>query len=83
LEEAATAGQQLDRESHTGQVQAPENIADRLGIEPGAGVSDTEYVIRMDGVPVTWSYAYEPLAFDRWHRNRVVGRRAVRPPRHH
>lgn len=62
VEEAATAGQELDRENHTSQVQASDSVSDRLGIEPGAGVSDSEYLIRMDGVPVTWSHAYEPLA---------------------
>ncbi|GAA2559664.1 GntR family transcriptional regulator [Pseudonocardia hydrocarbonoxydans] len=61
VDEAASAGQTSDRVTSTSQIQAPDDVAERLGIEPGAQVSDTEYLISMDSVPVTWSHAYEPL----------------------
>jgi GntR family transcriptional regulator len=60
-EETNRAGQHLDKEHRTVQAQADENIAVRLAIEPGSGISDTEYFFRADGVPVTWSHAWEPL----------------------
>lgn len=59
--ESNTAGQHLEKQHNTVQTQAPEVIAGRLQIEPGDGVSETEYFFRADGVPVTWSHAWEPL----------------------
>lgn len=61
VEEATAAGQDPDIASSTSHIRAPDHIAERLGIDPGDMVSDTEYLIRMDGIPVTSSHAYEPL----------------------
>lgn len=60
-EETNQAGQHLEKEHTTVQTQADEETAARLGIEPGEGVSDTEYFLRADGIPITWSHAFEPL----------------------
>jgi GntR family transcriptional regulator len=60
-EESNRAGQHLEKEHRTVQTQASDNIANRLDIEPGAGVSETEYFLRANGMPVTWSHAWEPL----------------------
>lgn len=59
--EANTAGQHLDKEHNSVQTQASEDVAQRLAISPGDGVCETEYFFRADGVPVTWSHAWEPL----------------------
>ncbi|GLZ43716.1 GntR family transcriptional regulator [Actinokineospora sp. NBRC 105648] len=59
--EAATARQKLEKTANTVQTQATEDIAERLGIEPGDAVSETTYFFRADGVPVTSSQAWEPL----------------------
>jgi GntR family transcriptional regulator len=60
-EESQRAGQHLEKHHRTVQTQAAETVAERLQVEPGAGVSETEYFFRADGVPVTWSTAWEPL----------------------
>lgn len=59
--EANTAAQHIERDYNTVQTQASEDVAQRLGIEPGEGVSSTEYFFKADGIPVTWSTAWEPL----------------------
>ncbi|GAB3916168.1 GntR family transcriptional regulator [Kibdelosporangium lantanae] len=65
VEEAAAARQALTKDARTVQIQAPEDVAERLGIAPGDPVSDTEYLFTMAGLPVTWSHAYEPLTITR------------------
>ena len=61
VEEASDAGKELNVERAASQIRAPEDLAERLGIETGDRVSDSEYLVTMDGAPVTWSHAYEPL----------------------
>ncbi|MGH8887085.1 MAG: GntR family transcriptional regulator [Egibacteraceae bacterium] len=62
VQEAERAGQSLDVQHETTRLNAPEHVAERLGIEPGDPVTQTSYSIRMGGQPVSISLAWEPLA---------------------
>ncbi|MFF8940609.1 GntR family transcriptional regulator [Streptomyces paradoxus] len=61
-QEAERAGEEslVSRQSH--ETRAPFEVAERLGIETGDPVSETHYRIAMDGVQVSMSVSWEPLA---------------------
>lgn len=61
VEEAARAGVEVEVEHATAQVPAVDHVADTLGIAVGAAVSQTDYLVRMGGVPVSMSCTWEPL----------------------
>ena len=61
-QEAERASMELDVEHSTEHVEAPAEVAERLGIEEGAPVTETSYKINMAGQPVSVSVAWEPLA---------------------
>lgn len=63
--EAERANRPLDLDRTVTERQAPEGIAERLGIDPGAPVTLTDYAIRMGGQPVSMSASWEPLALTR------------------
>ncbi|MET7303606.1 GntR family transcriptional regulator [Embleya sp. NPDC005575] len=65
VREAERAGKSLEVEHHTTEATASADVADRLGIAEGDPVSETRYAIRMGGVLVSTSYAWEPLAITR------------------
>jgi GntR family transcriptional regulator len=61
-QESARAGMELEVEHATEHVDAPAEVAERLGIDEGDPVSETSYSISMGGQPVSFSVAWEPLA---------------------
>lgn len=61
-QEAEQAGVELQAEHSTERVEAPAEVAERLGIEEGDPVTETFYKINMKGEPVSISLAWEPLA---------------------
>lgn len=61
-QEAEQAGMELEVEHSTERVEAPAEVAERLGIEEGDPVTETYYRISMKGEPVSISLAWEPLA---------------------
>jgi DNA-binding GntR family transcriptional regulator len=58
----ASAGRVGDWDSDSVLVEAPEDIADRLGIQPGDRVIRTDYLFRSDGAPAQVSTSWEPYA---------------------
>ena len=61
-QESARAGMELQVEHETERAEAPAEVAERLGIDEGAPVTETSYAISMGGEPVSFSVAWEPLA---------------------
>ncbi|MDL4817753.1 GntR family transcriptional regulator [Actinomadura opuntiae] len=61
-QEADRAGMELQMEHSTERAEAPAGVAERLGIDEGAPVTETSYFISMGGKPVSFSVAWEPLA---------------------
>ncbi|MEU0685203.1 GntR family transcriptional regulator [Streptomyces albogriseolus] len=61
-QEAERAGEEslVSRQSH--ETQAAFEVAERLAIETDDPVSETHYLIAMDGEPVSMSVSWEPLA---------------------
>lgn len=59
-------------ESHSGQIEASDSIAERLCIQPGDRVMCTKYLFRDAGEPMMLSTSWEPLA--------VTGRTPVMLP---
>lgn len=72
VQEAERAEQPLEVDRSVSETVAPEAIAERLGVEPQAGVTRTDYFIRMGGKPVSMSESWEPLA--------LTGTTTVRKP---
>jgi GntR family transcriptional regulator len=62
MTEADVAGVESSVTYDTAQVRAPEEVAERLRIEPGALVSRTNYQFYGDGEPVQISTQWEPIA---------------------
>lgn len=63
--DVAGSGQQASWEHDSGEIACPENVAARLGVEPGTAVMRTRYRYLADGVPVQLATSYEPLAVTR------------------
>lgn len=61
-QEAERAGMELQVDHSTERVEAPSEVAERLGIDEGDPVTETTYRISMEGEPVSISVAWEPLA---------------------
>ncbi|GAA4232552.1 GntR family transcriptional regulator [Actinomadura meridiana] len=61
-QEADRAAMELDIEHSTEHVDAPAEVAERLGIDEESPVTETTYKISMAGQPVSISVAWEPLA---------------------
>jgi GntR family transcriptional regulator len=62
VREAERAGRTPEVDYLSERIEAPLEIAERLGIEPGAPVIRTKYLIKMGGEPISRSSAYEPYA---------------------
>lgn len=62
MSEAEVAGVESHVTYDTAQVRAPDEIAERLRIEPGSPVSRTYYQFFADGEPVQVSTQWEPIA---------------------
>ncbi|MFG2294810.1 GntR family transcriptional regulator [Streptomyces sp. NPDC048603] len=71
-QEQAEAGARGTWDSSSERVEAPEEIAERLGIAPGDRVMRTRYVFRDAGEPMMLSTSWEPLS--------VTGRTPVMLP---
>ncbi|AXG80056.1 GntR family transcriptional regulator [Streptomyces paludis] len=71
-QEQSEAGARGTWESRSDQREAPPEIAERLGIEPGERVMRTRYVFRDGGEPMMLSTSWEPLT--------VTGRTPVMLP---
>jgi GntR family transcriptional regulator len=63
--EAERAGRDVDVQRSTATIAAPDEVAERLAIEPGDEVTQTSYFIRIGGQPVSTSLSWEPLALTR------------------
>lgn len=61
-QEAERSGMDMQVDYQTEHVEAPAEVAERLGIEEGDPVTETYYKITMDGEPVSISLAWEPLS---------------------
>lgn len=61
-QEADRASMELDVEHSTEHVEAPAEVAERLGIDEDAPVTETSYKISMAGQPVSVSVTWEPIA---------------------
>ena len=61
-QEQADAGVRGTWESSSEQAEAPDAVAERLGIEPGDRVMRTRYLFREAGEPMMLSTSWEPLA---------------------
>lgn len=61
-QESERAGMELQIDHATERAEAPAGVAERLGLDEGAPVSETSYAISMGGKPVSFSVAWEPLA---------------------
>ncbi|MEU5874682.1 GntR family transcriptional regulator [Glycomyces sp. NPDC047369] len=62
MREAERAGRAPEIDYRSERIEAPAEIAERLGIEDGGAVIRTRYLIKMDGEPVSMSAAYEPYS---------------------
>jgi GntR family transcriptional regulator len=60
--ESERANRNVDVQHVTRTVPAPDRVADRLGIEEGDMVTETDYLIKMGDQPVSMSQAWEPFA---------------------
>ena len=60
--DARIAGMDPDIEADSRVIQAPADVAERLGLEPAAEVMCTRYRFLADGKPVQASISYEPRA---------------------
>lgn len=58
----AAEGRDGSWEAHSTPVDAPHEVAERLGIEPGARTMRTEYVFTADGAPAYLSTSWEPMS---------------------
>jgi len=65
MTEAAAAAVESSIDYETETADAPEEVAHRLHVEPGAPVSQTRYTFYADGEPVQISTQWEPLALTR------------------
>ena len=61
-QEFERSGMDLQVEYESERVEAPAEVAERLGIAEGAPVSETSYKISMADQPVSISLSWEPLA---------------------
>ncbi|SFP03472.1 GntR family transcriptional regulator [Actinomadura madurae] len=59
--EAERAGRDLDVQHKTRKVPASVEVAERLSIDEGDLVTETAYLIKMGGQPVSSSFAWEPI----------------------
>ena len=60
IQEAETAGRTVEVEHTTVRADAGASLAERLGLDVGAEVVQTAYLMRMDGTPVSASHSWEP-----------------------